>query len=219
MSLVEEQVRAAEEEFIDLFARGPADGRWSELPPQVGDPAPDLRLPDSTGRERSLGELWSERPGLLLFWRHYGCSCGAERAARLREELAGYRDAGANVAVIGQGEPERSASWADQHGIECPVLCDPGYNGYRAYGIKEGQVSQLLFDAPEEFWGHSREVGEQLAQDRREQGRPLVDNPWLLPGEFVVDRDGIIRLTYRYQYCEDYPNPLVLTTAIRLASG
>ena len=52
---------------------------------------------------------------------------------------------------------------------------------------------------------------------RREQGRTLVDHPWLLPGEFVIDREGAIRLAYRYQYCEDFPNPLVLTTAIRLA--
>ena len=35
---------------------------------------------------------------------------------------------------------------------------------------------------------------------RREQGRPLVDNPWLLPDE-------------------GYPGALVLATAIRMASG
>jgi hypothetical protein len=41
---------------------------------------------------------------------------------------------------------------------------------------------------------------------------------FLLPGEFVVDRAGVIRLAYRYQYCEDFPNPLVLTTAIQLTA-
>src|ERR671937_2490834 len=99
MAGVEEQVDAAEQEFLELFARGPADDRWSEPPPQEGDPAPDLRLADATGEERSLSELWSERPALLLFWRHFACSCGAERAARLRGELGDYREAGANVAV------------------------------------------------------------------------------------------------------------------------
>jgi hypothetical protein len=76
----------------------------------------------------------------------------------------------------------------------------------------------VLFDAPEDFWAHTREVGERFQADRREQGRPLVDNPWLLPGEFVVDTSGVIRLAYRYQFCEDFPNPLVLTTAIKLAA-
>jgi peroxiredoxin len=219
MSLVDEQIGAAEQEWLELFARGPADDRWSEPPPQEGDPAPDLRLADTTGEEHRLSGLWSQRPALLLFWRHYACGCGAERAARLRSELGDYREAGANVVVIGQAEPERSAAWAEQNGIDCPVLSDPDYRAYRAYGLREGRVSQILFDAPEEFWSHSREVGEQLAHDRREQGRTLVDNPWLLPGEFVVDREGVMRLAYRYQYCEDFPNPLVLTTAIRLASG
>jgi hypothetical protein len=39
-----------------------------------------------------------------------------------------------------------------------------------------------------------------------------------LPGEFAVDREGVIRLAYRYQYCEDWPDPRVLTTALRLAT-
>lgn len=218
VSVVEDQVRAAEEEFIELFVRGPADGRWEELPPQVGDPAPDLRLPDSTGAERALSELWSDGPALLVFWRHYGCGCGAERAERLRSELADYAAMGATVAVIGQGEPERSAAWAEKNGIDCPVLSDVDYRAYGAYGLKEAQISQVLFDAPEEFWNHPRELGEELAESRRKGGSPLVDNPWLLPGEFAVDREGVIRLAYRYQYCEDWPDPRVLTTALRLAT-
>ncbi|MCJ2532042.1 MAG: hypothetical protein LN413_07070 [Candidatus Thermoplasmatota archaeon] len=44
-----------------------------------------------------------------------------------------------------------------------------------------------------------------------------MDSPWQRPGEFVVDRGGILRLTYRYQYCEEYPDPRVLVTAIRAA--
>jgi hypothetical protein len=40
-----------------------------------------------------------------------------------------------------------------------------------------------------------------------------------MPGEFVVQRDGIIRLAYHYQYCEDYPNHLVLMAAIKKASA
>ena len=76
-------------------------------------------------------------------------------------------------------------------------------------------MSQIFYGAPEKFWSHPREVGEEFLGERREQGQPLVDHPWLLPGEFVVDRSGILRLAYRYQYCEDYPDPLVLTTAIR----
>jgi peroxiredoxin len=218
MSTVEQQVRAAEDEFIEIWARGPTNLTWRELPPQVGDHAPDIRLQDASGTEMSLSDFWRERPALLLFWRHYGCGCGIDRAKRLRQEYADYVKAGATVVLIGQAEPERSAVYAREQGLEATVLCDPTYDAYQAFGLREGQVEQLLFDAPSEFWGHSREIGEQFQQSRRESGRPLVDNPWLLPGEFVVDSRGVIRLAYRYQYCEDFPNPLVLLGAIGQAT-
>lgn len=208
------QVEAAERQWLDLWIRGP-QRLTAPSPPSVGDKAPIFTLQDSRGNPVTLSDLWQDRPLLLLFWRQYGCGCGMERARRLREELPGYREAGAMVAVIGQGEPERAAAYAERHGLDCPVLCDPGEDAYEAYGLVEGIVAQILFDAPEEFWEHTREVGQSFQAERREQGRPPVDNPWLLPGEFVIDPEGTIRLGYRWQYCEDFPNPLVHLTAIR----
>lgn len=35
------------------------------------------------------------------------------------------------------------------------------------------------------------------------------------PGEFLADIDGILRLTYRYQYCEDFPDREVIRRGIR----
>jgi hypothetical protein len=52
---------------------------------------------------------------------------------------------------------------------------------------------------------------------RREGGRPLVDDPWRAVKEFVVGTNGLVRLTYSYQYCEDYPNPHLLMTAAQLS--
>ena len=37
-SIVDTQTEAAEQEFLELFARGPERMTWSDLPPQVGDP-------------------------------------------------------------------------------------------------------------------------------------------------------------------------------------
>ena len=41
----------------------------------------------------------------------------------------------------------------------------------------------------------------------------------LQSGEFIVDRDGRIRLAYVYNYCEDYPDPAIFLTAARLAAA
>lgn len=50
-------------------------------------------------------------------------------------------------------------------------------------------------------------------------GDAMVDNPWLLPGEFVVGTDGKLALTYHYNYCENYPDPQVLVAAIKMSGG
>jgi hypothetical protein len=44
-----------------------------------------------------------------------------------------------------------------------------------------------------------------------------VDDPWRAVGEFVIGSDGTVRLSYAYQYCEDFPPPELLTTAALLA--
>lgn len=218
-SSMSDQVKAAEEEWLELWTRGPARTRWDGLPPQPGDQAPDLELLDSKAEAVGLSGFWRDGPALLLFWRFFGCSCGAERTARLREEYDDYLSAGAKVVLIGQAEPPRAAAFAAEHGIPCPVLCNPDYSAYRAYGLVEGRPAQILYDAPPEFLRHERGTGADLQRQRREQGRPLVDSPWQLPGEFVVDSNGTITLAYRYQYCEDFPNPLVLVAAIREAGA
>jgi hypothetical protein len=57
-----------------------------------------------------------------------------------------------------------------------------------------------------------------MQEDRRSRGFNLVDDPWMQSGEFVVGRDGLIRLAYVYNYCEDYPDPRVFITAGRLST-
>ena len=218
-SNLETQLQAAEDEFLKRWKRGPTRLRWSKLPPQVGDPAPNLELQDSSGKLVNLRDFWSDRPALLMFWRHYGCGCGLDRAKRLQKEYDDYITAEANVVVIGQGETERTTVYAQKYNIPCPMLCDPTYQTYEAYGLLEGKPLLFLYDAPEELLRRDDEATQAFIEAHHKAGRPLVDNPWQLPGEFVVSRTGIIHLAYRYQYCEDFPNPLVLIAAIREAAA
>lgn len=213
--LIDTQTAAAAEAWLSAWRTGPIHTRWETVPLQVGDDAPDLELPTSEGNQVRLSNLWRDTPVLLLFWRHFGCGCGVDRAERLKQEMADYVSAGATVALITQGEPERAAAYREQHAIACTVLCDPQRTAYRAFGLLDGQPSQILYDAPEELQRRELDAGIRFATGRREEGRPPVDSPWQMPGEFVIDTSGVITLAYRYQYCEDFPDPLVLTTAIR----
>ena len=216
MASLAELTAAAEEEWLDGWTSGPVEAEGSGL--ATGAVAPDLVLADHTGTSRTLSEFWSVRPALVLFWRHFGCSCGAERAARLGEEDAALRAAGLEPVIIGQGEPARAAAYRDLHGLSCPVLCDPQHEAYRAWGIGQWPVERVLFDAPPEYWDHPHDLGAAFQDDRRSKGNPPVDDPWRAVAEFVVGTDGMVLMTYAYQYCEDFPDVRVLTTAARRGS-
>jgi peroxiredoxin len=213
---------AARREWQHGWAAGPTRTRWTELPVQAGDPAPSLDLVEArSGELRPLSSAWADGPALLLFWRHFGCSCGRDRAQRLRSEYASYRDVGATVALVGQGEPERTLTYAAANELPDDLLlyCDPEERAYRAYGLLEGGPIEMLFDAPDDYLRCEPEAGASLAASRVAEGRPMVDNTWLLPGEFVVDRDGRLVTTHRFQYCEHWIDPRVNVAAIRFATG
>lgn len=205
---------AAEEEWLEGWTSGPTEPEAHGL--QKGATAPDLVLPDHNGDPRSLSEFWVDGPALLMFWRHFGCSCGVDRAKRLLDEYPAYEEAGLLPVIVTQGEPSRAAAYRDQHGLPCPLLSDPHHTAYRAYGVGQWSVERVLFDAPPEYWAHTRELGTEFQDQRRQEGRFLVDDPWRAVAEFVVGSDGLVRLCYAYQHCEDFPDPRVLTTAARL---
>ena len=214
--LIERQQEAAEREWVAGWLAGPKRTRWDSLPVQVGDPAPDLTLPDMTGTPRPLSEFWPAGPTLLLFLRQYGCSCLAERWDSLREELPDLLSAGAQVLAIGQGEPERTAAMVHRRGYPFPVLSDPERRAYVAYGLLEGTPAQLVHDFP---WrsGDMDSAESIFLRPRRGTERAVVDDPWQLPAEFVIDRTGTIVLAHRYQYCEDFPPKTVLLGALAAA--
>jgi peroxiredoxin len=217
--LVDRQIADAEERWKTAWRAGPTRLRWDSMPVQPGDTAPDAELVDHEGRTVALSSLWSGRPALLQFWRHFGCSCGMDRANRLREELPAYRETGAAVVIVGQGEPARAARYRERQGLDVPILCDPERATYAAYGLLQGTTAQILFDAPDPFLRCDVDAGMELAASRHGTDRALVDDPWQLPGEFVVGPDGRIAHAHRYQWCEDYPDARVNLAALRIAAG
>ena len=209
---------AAEGRWLAGWLTGPTRTRFEELPPQSGDLAPDPELPDTSGGSRRLSEFWAHGPALVIFMRHFGCSCLMERWEGLKIELADYADAGARVVAICQAEPMRAQAVAARREYEFPLLCDPELSAYRAFGLLEGQPSQILHDFPWEP-GDEETARTQFLEPRRGTERAVVDSPWQLPGEFVIGSDGRIALAHRYQYCEDFPPKTVLLGAIGAAEG
>jgi peroxiredoxin len=209
---------AAEERWLASWLVGPTRIRYEELPPQPGDAAPDPVLRDTSGDARHLSEFWAHSPALVIFMRHFGCSCLMERWEGLKNDLAELADAGARVVAICQAEPERARAVAERRRYQFPLLCDPELSAYRAFGLLEGQVAQVLHDFA---WqpGDEETARTLFIEPRRGTERAVVDSPWQLPGEFVIGSDGQIVLAHRYQYCEDFPPKTVLLGAIAAAEA
>ena len=205
----------ADQRWLRHWLRGPTRIRWEKTPAQVGDTAPDVELVDSDGKPRRISDFWKEGPLHLFFLRHYGCSCMKQCWGQLREEYQKLRNAGAQLVAVGMGEPERTRIYIQVRQIPVPVLCDPEMRTYEAYGIIEGTPATILHDY--EWVPGDEASGRKLMDSRRGTDLRLVDNPWILPAEFIIDRQGVIRYAYRYQYCEDFPPTTGLLVAIRAA--
>ena len=205
---------SAEQRWIDRWVEGPSiEGR----PLHRGDRAPDVEVIADDGSVMSLSDVWADSVALVMLWRHLGCGCGLDRAGRLQEELPAYREAGLNVLICAPGEKERVVAYKEKYGVPVSMYSDPDYSAHRAFGLGHWSVEQVLYDSPDEFCDLGAETGREFQADRRSQGRPLVDDPWMQAGEFVVDTSGTIRVAYLYNYCEDFPDPRVFITAARLA--
>jgi len=209
-------VLSAERRWMDNWLAGPSlEGE----PLRRGQAAPDLELTAEDGSRVALSDYWDRQPTLVMLWRHLGCGCGLERVGRLQEEYDSYVTSGLNVVVVAPGEIERVVAYKKRYDLPAPVLADPDYRTHKAFGLSHWSREQLLYDAPDEYCSLTEEIGQSFQAERRSQDRPLVDDPWMQSGEFVVDTDGLIRVAYLYNYCADYPDPRVFTTAARLATA
>ena len=208
---------SAERRWMDRWVEGPT---IQGNPLRRGDPAPHVEITTEDGTSMSLSSAWSDSSALIMLWRHLGCGCGLDRAGRLDEELPQYRGAGLNVVICAPADPARIAVYKEKHGVTVPMYADPDYSAHMAFGLGHWSEEQVLYDAPDEYCDLDLrpQTGEQFQAERREMGRPLVDDPWMQSGEFVVDQSGTIRVAYLYNYCEDYPDPRIFITAARLAS-
>jgi peroxiredoxin len=204
---------SAEQRWMRGWLEGPT---LRADPLRRGDPAPEVEVVDEEGATVPLSTIWAKGPALVLLWRHLGCGCGLERAERLQAEHQSYLDSGLAVAIVAPAEPARVAAYKEKYRVPVPILSDPGYTAHKAFGLGHWSVEQALYDAPDEYCDLGEQTGIDFQAERRAMGRPLVDDPWMQSGEFVVAPDGTIRVAYLYNYCADYPDPRVFTTAARL---
>jgi peroxiredoxin Q/BCP len=99
----------------------------------VGDVAPDFRLPDQDGVEHRLADLL-DGPVLLAFYPADGTPGCTTQACDIRDRWDEFEALGVRVVGVSPDDVETHRSFATQHGLPQLLLADPDHTVLEAYG-------------------------------------------------------------------------------------
>jgi peroxiredoxin len=178
----------------------------------VGDPAPDVRLLDLDGTPTRLSWFWHASPAVFVFLRYFGCPFCQAQVVALRRDRERFEDAGARVVLVGHGDRDAATTFAERKALPFPLLLDPDRSAYRAYGLVPGRAVQVLGPKVVLPW-----LKAELSSETRQRGLKGGDF-FQMPGTFVIDRGGVVRLAgalvrlaHRNRHVADTPsNEMIL---------
>ena len=179
-------------------------------PVQPGDPAPDFTLP-AADREGtvSLADYRGKRPVLLAMMRGLYCAFCRRHIAQLGTTREKLRVIGVETLAIVATPPERARLYYRFRPVGVPVAADPDLVTHRAYGVPNCAItSEILQTIASKYAELAREL-KIPAMDMTEIKRVLSQHDGFEPvqtdqedlqrhgaqfvGQFLVDRDGIVR--------------------------
>ena len=166
--------------------------------------APDALLQTIEGDDIQLSSLWQEQPLLLAFTRHFGCTQCKEMLEEFvngREEI---KQAGLSLAVITQGTPKATATFAEEYAPNLFLLCDPERQAYEAYGLEKGSLFQTFLNP--KVWSA---VAKSQKKGYKVEAPPEGQDAMQMSGTFIISKEGRIELPYYYDHIADHP-PLSL---------
>ena len=167
-------------------------------------PAPDLVLSDLEGKPVQLSSLWKEKPLLLAFTRHFGCTQCKEMLDELVAGKEEIEKAGLAIGVILQGTPEASALFARKFAPGLTVLADPERKAYQAYGLERGTLFETFLN-----WQVWKAIRRAASKGYKVEPPPPGQDAMQMSGTFIISQDGRIELPYYYDNIADHP-PLAL---------
>ncbi|HEY8087428.1 MAG TPA: peroxiredoxin, partial [Polyangiaceae bacterium] len=88
----------------------------------VGDRAPDITLPSSTGKPVTLSSLWVDRSVVVFFYPKDDTPGCTVEACGFRDRYDAFVEAGAEVVGISSDSLDSHADFAKKHGLPMTLL-------------------------------------------------------------------------------------------------
>jgi peroxiredoxin len=153
---------------------------------------------------KTLLELVDERPVLLIFLRHFGCSFCRQAIDDVSKVSAKLQERGAQPVFVHLGSPERAKPFFDYYQLSSVErISDPDRRLYRAPAFALARVSVVKLFRPAVWMAWLK--GAIYAH-----GIGLVkEDPFQMPGVFFLRDRRIVNL-YRHRTIADRPDYLAL---------
>ena len=104
----------------------------------IGDKAPDFKLPDETGSPRSLSEFLEKGPVVLYFYpAAMTPGCTAE-SCHFRDLAPEFEKVGAQRVGISADKVDKQQRFSTKYKFDFPLLSDTDKSVARAYGVRRG---------------------------------------------------------------------------------
>ena len=104
---------------------------------EVGQEAPDFELPDQQRNKVKLSNFRGDKNVVVVFYPFTFTGVCTGELCEIRDDLAAYERAGAQVLAVSCDSPFAQAKFADEQGYTFPVLSDFWPHGAvaKAYGV------------------------------------------------------------------------------------
>lgn len=162
--------------------------------------APDVTLMNTSGEPVPLSSLWAERPLLLAFTRHFGCTQCKEMLDEIVAGKERIEGAGLGIAIIMQGTPQATAEFASIYAPGLLCLSDPERKAYQAYGLERGDLFQTFLNPT--VWKSISDAGK---KGYKVEPPPPGQDAMQMSGTFLISKQGRILLPYYYDHIADHP--------------
>jgi peroxiredoxin len=122
----------------------------------------------------------------------------------VQEQMSVFEKRGLRVVAVGQATGEEASAFCEEWGVHYPCLGDPRRNGYKALGLRRGNLWNVVLRGV--VTKPIQSVSLIAKTDMK--GAQLDSTDVLqLGGIFIVDRTGTLRGRHRAASPEDMPPP------------
>lgn len=160
--------------------------------------APETLVYMLTNLGRSVAQASAQRPVLLVFLRHFGCTFCREALDDLAQVQDEISRTGTQLILVHMADVKTAESYFERYKIKAPEhVSDPDCRFYRSFGLTKGTPRQLF---GLQSWIRGFEAG---LVEGHGIGRLLGDG-FQMPGVFAINQ-SVIKASFVHKLASDRP--------------